>query len=46
MTIKNVVAVNHPLEPLTGEEVEQAVSILKVEKQIRRYCPLCYCGFT
>ncbi|SNZ14750.1 primary-amine oxidase [Terribacillus aidingensis] len=34
MSVQNLVTVNHPLEPLTAEEIEQAVRILKDEKQL------------
>ncbi|WP_112179792.1 MULTISPECIES: primary-amine oxidase [Paraliobacillus] len=34
MSIQKLVSVNHPLEPLRAEEIEQAVSILKKEKQL------------
>jgi primary-amine oxidase len=34
MSVQNLVTVNHPLEPLTAEEIELAVRILKDEKQL------------
>ncbi|MFP7494968.1 primary-amine oxidase [Terribacillus saccharophilus] len=34
MQTKKAVSISHPLEPLTGEEIEKAVQIIKEEKQL------------